>query len=70
MDFRFWFVAAMIRTCTEIVLLLADPLKLAVLQERQELGLRLERHVADLVQEQAAAVGNLEPARSPLMRAR
>ena len=41
-------------------LVAADALELALLQRAQQLGLRLERHVADLVEEQRAAVGGLE----------
>ena len=40
----------------------ADRHELALLQHAQEPGLRLERHVADLVQEQGAALGLLEAA--------
>ena len=35
-------------------------MKRAILQEAQQLGLQLERHVADLVEEQRAAVGLLD----------
>ena len=34
--------------------------KRPVLQDAQQLGLRLERHLADLVEEQGAPVGGLE----------
>src|SRR5262249_24422922 len=37
-----------------------DPLELSFLEHAQDLGLRLERHVADLVEQQGAAVGDLE----------
>ena len=40
--------------------LLADALELALLQHAQQLGLQLERHLADLVEKQRAAVGQLE----------
>ena len=40
----------------------ADRDELALLQHPQQPGLRLERHVADLVEEQRAAIGLLEPA--------
>src|SRR5262249_61018428 len=40
--------------------LAADPLELALLQQPQQLGLHRRRHVADLVEEQRAAVGLLE----------
>ena len=35
----------------------ADPHDLALLQEAQQMALQIHRHVADLVQEQRAAVG-------------
>src|SRR5438876_2551035 len=38
----------------------ADPLELALLQNAQDLGLRLRPHVADLVEEERPAVGDLE----------
>ena len=41
---------------------LADALELALLQHAQELRLQVERHVADLVEEERAAVGQLEAA--------
>src|SRR5213079_3622399 len=37
-----------------------DALEPLVLEDAQDLGLELERHVADLVEEQRAAVGELE----------
>ena len=40
----------------------ADRHELALLQDAQQPGLRLERHVADLIEEQGAALGLLEPA--------
>ena len=40
----------------------ADRHELARLQHAQQAGLRLERHVADLVEEQRAALGLLEAA--------
>ena len=40
----------------------AEPLELLLLQDAQQLRLQLERDVADLVEEQRAAVGELEPA--------
>ena len=40
----------------------ADPLELALLQHAQQLDLHVERQVADLVEKQRAAVGQLEPA--------
>ena len=41
-------------------LVAADPLELLLLQQPQHLGLRRRRHVADLVEEERAAVGLLE----------
>ena len=41
----------------------ADALELALLQHAQQLDLHLQRQVADLVEEQGAAVGELEAAR-------
>ena len=38
----------------------ADALELALLQHAQDLGLRLEAHVADLVEQEGSAVGDLE----------
>ena len=43
-------------------LVAADALEALLLQHAQQLGLRGGRHVADLVEEQRAAVGLLEPA--------
>ena len=40
----------------------ADPAVRVVLEKLQQPGLPLERHVADLVQEEGAAVGQLEAA--------
>ena len=47
----------------------ADALDFAGLDRAQQLGLGLEREVADLVEEQRAAVGQLEPALLALHRA-
>ena len=44
----------------------AQGLDLALLQGAQQLGLHAQRHVADFVQEQGAAVGQLELAIAPL----
>ena len=44
-------------------LLSADPLERAVLEHAQQPHLRVERQLANLVEEQRAAVGALEPAR-------
>jgi hypothetical protein len=38
----------------------ADPAHLALLEHAQELGLEIERQLAELVEEQRAAVGQLE----------
>ena len=48
----------------------AEPLELALLQDAQELGLRRQAHLADLVEEQHAAGGQLDLARLGLLRAR
>src|ERR1035441_10263563 len=40
----------------------AYPLKLLLLKNPEQLGLQVQRHVADLIQEQRAAVGCFEPA--------
>ncbi len=48
------------RTSTGIALAAADALDHALLQEAQQLGLQRQRHVADLVEKQRAAVGELE----------
>ena len=42
----------------------ADALELALLQRAQQLDLHLDRDLADLVEEQRAAVGELEAARA------
>ena len=47
-------------------LLAAHAPELALLQHAQQLGLRAQRHLADLVQEDAAAVGQLEEALAPV----
>ena len=44
----------------------ADPLELPLLQDAQQLDLRLERQLADLVEEQRPAVRQLEPPLAPL----
>ena len=49
--------------------LAADALDLAFLDRAQQLGLQVEPEVADLVEEQRAAVGELELA-DPLLHAR
>ena len=50
------------RTSTRMVSRAAQPLELALLQHAQELRLGHRREVADLVEEQRAAVGQLEAA--------
>ena len=55
-------VAAITRTSTLIVCVAADALELALLEDAQQLGLDRRRDLADLVEEQRAAVGELEPA--------
>src|SRR6201999_4530997 len=45
------------------LLLAADAIELAVLQRLQQLGLHGDGHLADLVEEERAAVGELELAR-------
>ncbi len=55
-------VAAITRTSTWRALRRAHPLQLAGLEHAQQLGLLRERHVADLVEEERAAVGQLEAA--------
>ena len=62
-------VAAMMRTLALIGCAAADRRELALLQHAQQPGLRLGRHVADLVEEQRAAGRLLEPARRALDRA-
>ncbi len=62
-------VAAIIRTFDLERLIAADPLELLFLQDAQQLGLGLQTHVADFVQEQRAAVGRLELALAPRRRA-
>ena len=55
-------MAAITRTSTGMVPGAAEPLHLALLQDAQELGLQVDAEAADLVEEQGAAVGQLEPA--------
>jgi hypothetical protein len=50
-------VAAMTRTLKGNLAVVADPAHGPLLQHPQELGLQARRHVADLVEEQGAAVG-------------
>ena len=53
-------MAAITRTSTVTVRVLADALDLAFLEDAQQLRLQVERQLADLVQEEGAAVGQLE----------
>ena len=55
-------VAATMRTSTPIWPRAADALHRALLEHAQQFHLHLGRHVADLVEEQGAAIGLLEPA--------
>ena len=56
-------VAQTTRTSTRSGAVAAEREDLARLQDAQELRLRLERHVADLVEEERPAVGELDEAR-------
>jgi hypothetical protein len=47
----------------------AQPLKLAVLDDPEQFGLKFHRHLADLVEEQGAFVGKFETAQLPVMGA-
>ena len=55
-------MAATRRTSTRCVLRAAEPLELLLLEHAQELGLERRRDVADLVEEERAAVRQLEAA--------
>ena len=55
----------MIRTSTGDRRAAADALELALLEDAEELGLGLQGQLADLVQEEGAAVGQLEAADPP-----
>ena len=55
----------MIRTSTGIGRAAADALELALLEDAEELGLGLQGQLADLVEEEGAAVGQLEAADPP-----
>src|SRR4029077_6236623 len=48
----------------------ADPLDLAILKHAEQRDLCFRRQIADLVEEDRAAIGGLEPAEAPLQRAR
>ena len=50
-------------------LLAAEPLQALLLQHPHQLDLRAKSHVADFIQEDGAAVGLLEPADAPRLRA-
>ena len=47
----------------------ADPLETALLQHAQQLDLHLQRHVADLIEEQRAALGEFEASEAGRQRA-
>ena len=53
-------VAATTRMSTDFRAGVADPGDLVLLQGAQQLDLQIERHLADLIKEQRAAVGRLE----------
>ena len=59
----------MTRTSTRLRAAAADGLELALLEHAQELDLGLRRQLAHLVEEDRAAVGQLEAADAPLDRA-
>ena len=62
-------VAEISRKSTEIDFVAAEPLEAALLEHAQQLGLRDQRHVADLVEKQRAVVGQLEAAGLAIVRA-
>ena len=53
-------MAAITRTSTWMVRVPAEPLDLALLERAQQLGLEIDPQAADLVEEERAAVGQLE----------
>ena len=55
-------MAAMMRTSTLIGLGFAERVDLALLEEAEQLGLEVEADVADLVEEERAAVGGADDA--------
>ena len=55
-------MAATTRTSTSMVCDAADALEPAFLEDAEQLGLHGQRNLADLVEEDGAAVGQLEPA--------
>ena len=59
----------MMRTSTVLLLTSAEPPELALLQHAQQLHLRGRHHLGDLVEEQRAAMRQLEAALSALDRA-
>ena len=61
---RLRFVAAMMRTSTLLRLRRADAADLALLERAQQLRLQIDRQLAELVEEQRAAVGLLEQTRA------
>ena len=63
-------VAAIRRTLTLTVSVPPSALELALLQHAQQLHLRAQVDVADLVEEQRAALGQLEAALLALLRRR
>jgi hypothetical protein len=50
--------------------ILANPFKLALLQNAEQFGLQLQRNFGDLIEEQRAAVSELKPAHAVASRAR
>ena len=62
-------VAAITRTSTDLLGAPAEAAEAALLQHAQQLDLRRRRHLADLVEEQRAAVRQLEAALPPIGRA-
>ena len=62
-------MAAMMRTSTLRRPAAADGLELLFLQDAEQLDLHVERQFADLVEEQRAAIGQLEAADAALERA-
>ena len=66
---RLRWVAEMMRTSTRVDLVGAERLDRPLLQHAQQLGLRRQRHLGDLVEQQRAAVGRLEAAVAALDRA-
>ena len=63
-------MAAITRTSTFTLVGAADRLDHLFLERAQHLGLRLQAHVADLVEEERPAVGQLELAAPVRRRAR